>query len=342
VDVLKAALFDEIKSMKIINRDLPIMKQNEVLIQVITTGICGSEIHAYNGSHPFRKPPSILGHEVVGVVEKVGSNVFHLVEGDRVTVEPHYGCEECSYCVKGDYHLCHQKVVLGTESWQGGFAEYITAPATTVYKLPSELPSQIGVLTEPLAVGIHAVRIADVKKGDKIAILGAGPIGLLVSIAAHEAGAEVIFLTDMVDHNLDTGKKLGATDVVNSKSQSVVEYLNNRLLAVDKVFITVGIKSVFEDALQIVRKKGKIINLAIFENEVGVDLNKVFMSEIQILGSSMYVKEDFLEAIRIISEGLYPFEILTRHSFSMNEINEALNVASIKKDNAIKVLVKVT
>lgn len=203
---MKAALFDDIKSIKIINQESPDIKQNEVLIKVITVGICGSEIHAYDGSHPFRKPPSILGHEVVGVIEQVGSNVFDLVEGDKVTVEPQYSCNECVYCLKGDYHLCNKKVVLGTEAWPGGFAEYMTAPASTVYKLPKELPSHIGVLTEPLAVGVHAVRLANVKKGDKVAILGSGPIGLLVSVAAREAGADVVVITDTLDRNLEAGK----------------------------------------------------------------------------------------------------------------------------------------
>lgn len=106
------------------------------------------------------------------------------------------------------------------------------------------------------------------------------------------------------------------------------------------MFVTVGIKSVFEDALNIVKKRGKVITIAIFGKEIAIDLNKIFMSEIQVLGSSMYVKEDFLEAVRIISERNYTFDILTRHSFPINEVNEAMNSASTKKDGAIKVLVE--
>lgn len=336
---MKAALFDEIDSITLIDKDIPEAKPNEAILKVITTGICGSEIHAYKGTHPFRKPPSILGHEAVGVIEKLGSDVSDFNIGDTVTIEPHYGCGECRECLAGDYHLCNQKTVLGTKKWDGSFAEYMAVPATTIYKLPESLSPSVGVLAEPLAVGVHAVKKADVQKGDKVAVLGAGPIGLLTAVAARSAGAETICITDAMEHNLVAGKEIGATDAVNVKEDSIVDYVHEHVGNVDKVFITIGLKSAADEALQIVKKKGKIVSIAIFEGETGIDLNKVFMSEIEIIGSSMYVKEDFEQAISILQEDKYPLDILTKHQFAMNEINTAMSVAQTKEDGAIKVLI---
>ncbi|WP_339226720.1 alcohol dehydrogenase catalytic domain-containing protein [Oceanobacillus sp. FSL K6-2867] len=336
---MKAALFDEIKNISLIDKEMPSVGSDEVLIKVLQTGICGSEIHAYNGKHPFREPPSILGHEVVGAVFKLGSDVNGFNEGDIVTVEPQYGCFDCEYCKRGDYHLCNNKTILGTSKWEGAFAEYISAPASTVYRLSEDIPYKVGALAEPLAVGVHAVKIAGIEKGDKVAILGSGPIGLLTAVAANNAGADRIVITDTLKHNLEAGKALGMTDTVDIGECSLTDYVKEHLGSVDKVFLTVGFESVVDDAFEIISKKGKMISIAIFEGKTGVDLNKVFMSEIQILGSSMYIREDFQEAINIISQQKYPLEVLTGHSFKLDEINEAMEAAATKKDNAIKVLI---
>ena len=172
-----------------------------------------------------------------------------------------------------------------------------------------------------------------------MAILGSGPIGLLTAVAAHHTGAERIVITDTLKHNLDAGKALGVSDTVDITECSITDYVKEHLGSVDKVFLTVGFESIVDDAFEIISKKGKIISIAIFEGNTVVDLNKVFMSEIQILGSSMYIKEDFQEAINIISQQKYPLEVLTRHTFKLDEINEAMEVAATKKDNAIKVLI---
>lgn len=339
--ILKAALFDRIKNMRMIEKDIPNVLQNEILIKVSTVGICGSEVHAYNGKHPFRKPPSILGHEVIGNVVKIGENIFDFKIGDRVTVEPHYGCGHCTLCINGNYHLCQKKVVLGTNSWDGGFAEYMTAPEQAVYKIPEELSPDVAVLTEPLAVGVHAVNLAKVKKGDKVAILGSGPIGLLVAVAAHYAGAHTICLTDVVNRNLEIGKKLGATDVINIREESLKDYISANVGDFDYVFITVGLKSVIDDALDIIKKRGKVISIALFEEKTPVDLNKFMISEVQMLGSSMYVKEDFKKALNIIISQKYPLELLVTNRFKFNKINEAMDVALTKSGSPIKIVVDI-
>lgn len=339
---MKVALFDRIENISMMEKDIPKIQDHEVLIEVIVAGICGSEVHAFIGTHPFRKPPSILGHELIGKVVKVGPDITDFEIGDRVTVEPQIGCGKCGPCLEGFYNLCKQKVVLGTEKWDGAFAEYMIAPEQTVYKVPQALSMEEAVLTEPLAVGVHAVNIAKIKKGDKIAILGSGPIGLLVTVAAHYAGAETICLSDAIHRNLEVGKNLGATDVVNIKEQSLQEYVSDNIGEFDHVFLTVGINSVIDDALNIIKKRGKIISIALFTEKTPVDLNKFMLSEAQMFGSSMYVREDFEKAIEIIASGIYPLKDLVTNRVSFDEIGEALDAAHTKSGSPIKIVVDIT
>lgn len=336
---MRAALFDHIKNMTMIEKDIPEIGENEVLIQLITAGICGSEVHAYVGTHPFRTPPSILGHEVIGNIVLIGDNVTTLNVGDMVTVEPHVGCGHCSQCLEGRYNLCKEKVVLGTQKWDGGFAEYMTAPEQAVYIIPKTLSPHLAVLTEPLAVGVHAVNVADVKKGDKVAILGSGPIGLVTAVAAHYKGADTICLTDAIDNNLVIGKRLCATDVVNIREQSLQNYVSANICEFDHVFITFGHKSVIDDAFNVIKRKGKIISIALFEEKVPIDLNKVMISEVQMFGSSMYVKEDFKMAIDIIASQKYNLELLVTHRYPFEQINEAMETALSKSGSPIKIVV---
>jgi len=135
---MKAAVLTEIHKVEIKDVEKPEIKDNEVLIKVKSTGICGSDLHAYRGHHPFRKPPVILGHEVSGVVEEIGDVVNNIKNGDRVTVEPQLGCGECEYCLTGKYNLCIDRRAPGIGNWHGSFAEYFVAPEGTVYKLTGQ------------------------------------------------------------------------------------------------------------------------------------------------------------------------------------------------------------
>lgn len=338
---MRAAIFDKIESMTIAEREIPELEKKEVLIKVIKAGICGSDVHAYIGKHPFRSPPSILGHELVGKIHKVGEEVDGLTVGDLVTVEPHVGCGECSPCKRGIYNLCENKAVLGTEKWAGAFAEYIAAPEETVYKLPASLSLEEAVLVEPLAVGVHAVNVADVKQGDKVAILGSGPIGLVTAVAAHAKGATTICLTDAIETNLKVGKQLGATHTVNIAKESFTEYAKEHIGEFDHIFLTVGVQAVLDEAFTALKRKGKLITIALYGQKSQIDLDQFMISEVQMLGSSMYVKEDFEEAIEIVKSHKYNLKSLVTHQYSFDEIEEAMNVSLTKKGNPIKVVVDI-
>ncbi len=220
---MKAALVTDVEKVSIEEIERPVIKDDEVLIKVKTVGVCGSDLHLFRGTHAFRKPPAILGHEIAGEVVEIGKRVRNLKVGDRVTVEPQYGCGECEFCRKGLINLCTKKIVPGTAKWIGVFVEYFNAPEKTVYKLNDSVSYPMGTMIEPLAVAVRGFRRATVKEKDCVVILGSGTIGLLCLVVARQMGYKTIICTDTAQFNLDMALKHGATLAINPLEVDVVE-----------------------------------------------------------------------------------------------------------------------
>ncbi|MGF6953697.1 2-desacetyl-2-hydroxyethyl bacteriochlorophyllide A dehydrogenase [Neobacillus sp. B4I6] len=341
--MMRAAVIDKPFSVELQEVGIPDIKlANEVKIQVKVTGICGSEIHAYHGTHPFRIPPVISGHEVAGVVIEIGSEVKSVSVGDRVTVEPHYGCGVCRHCQAGNYHICKEKKVLGTQEWIGSFGEFIVVPENTIVKLPDNVSFEQGALIEPLAVGVHAVRKARVGLGDKVAILGAGPIGLGLLLAVKNSGATKIFITDAVDFNLDIAKKLGATSPIHTIHEDAVQRILDETNGegVDTVFIAVGIQSVLNDSFKMVRRGGKVSEVALFGKKPEIDISYIQNKEIQLIGSNMYVRDDFEIAAEAIAANMFDTSLLISKVVPIEDIKNAMKMVDEKLENVVKVLLK--
>ncbi|RTQ94130.1 zinc-dependent alcohol dehydrogenase [Lysinibacillus telephonicus] len=336
---MKVAEFDKIRSIVIKQGQPPKHSVGEVLVKTLLTGICGSEVHAYLGTHPFRLPPSVLGHEVIGEIISVGKGCKGLQEGDLVVIEPHYGCGKCFACENGDYNLCTEKTILGTVKWPGSFGEQFVAPAQCVYKIPKEFDSRY-ILVEPLAVGYHAVKKAEIQKGENVLIIGGGPIGILTGVAAKEAGAEKIYISDIAELNLKTVEDLNIGEAINSLKVDLEEYLKNQVI--QHVFITVGITKGIEDACKLIVRKGKIISIALFEKSVPLDFNQVMIKEIQIFGSSMYTQDDFVNSINLVNSSKYPLEKIITKTYKFNDIHQAMEDCVLKSRETIKSVVDFT
>lgn len=253
---MKAVYVEDAYKIVVKEIDIPEIAANEVLIKVKSAGICGSDLHTYKGLHPFRKPPVIIGHEVAGEIVKVGEAVTRLAAGDRVTVEPQTGCGICEYCLAGLVNYCEQRGAPGIGGWYGTMAEYFAAPEQTVFKLPEGMSFDQGVLVEPFAVGVHAVRKAGIGLGDKVAILGAGPIGLLAMAAAKAAGATTLLVTDVMDYALEGAIKMGATHSLNIMSKPDWTEQATALIGghFDKVLVAAGVPGIIDQSLKLLRK----------------------------------------------------------------------------------------
>ena len=331
----EVAYFKEIEEPQIQN-------PTDVKIQVKVTGICGSEVHAYHGKHPFRIPPVVSGHEFSGVIVEVGSQVTKYRVGDRVTAEPHYGCGHCVECSEGHYNVCAAKKVLGSNGWSGSFGEFIVVPEQTVVKLDDGVTFEQGALIEPLAVGMHAVRQNDVSLGQNILIIGAGTIGLGVYLCAKIANPAKIIMADVVDNNLEIARKLGCTDTINSAKEDlearVMEITGG--VGADITFLAFGNAPVVEAAAKCTRRCGVISEIAIMPNGVGAPFGLIQNKELVVRGSNMYTRKDYEVVVDALNKGLIQTDLMISKIYPIEQMTEAMEMADKRTEPVVKVMMK--
>lgn len=340
---MRAALIDKPFSVKFTDVPEPmITRGNEVKIQTFVAGICGSEIHAFHGTHPFRIPPLVSGHEVTGTIVEVGRDVCDYKVGDRVTVEPHYGCGVCDLCKEGRYNICSEKSVLGAKGWVGSFGEFFVVPEQIVIKLPDNLSFEKGVLIEPIAVGMHAVRQSGLNVGQTVAIIGTGPIGLGVMLSAKMAGASKIIMTDVLDYNLEMAQKMGCKYTINALKedvlQKVLEITDGK--GADVTYIAFGNENTFADALKITKRGGAVLEIAIMGAPVKIPISILQQHEIRMIGCNMYTRIDFEIVRDAIACGDFDVEPLISKIMPIEEVEKAMEIVDKKLENVIKVLLK--
>ena len=337
---MKTAILEA--SHQIVVREIEDLKPGptEILIKTVVAGVCGSDLHAFKGLHPFRKPPVILGHEVAGTVVKTGPAVKGFQEGDRVTVMPLLACEQCDACRRGSPQICLNKKVPGPGAWPGFFAEYALSEASIAYKIGEHTRFSEGVLAEPLAVAIHSVRRAEVKKGANVLVLGAGTIGILTAAAAANTGAEEIAITDLFASNLSTVASLCGAIPYDAADKNLTEKIARRHGKFDIVFLCSGAPTTVQQALHLVRPGGKIVVVGMFLDAVPLDLLSVTLREIEIVGSVVYTHDDFQNALKWIDSGDTPFGRLITHTFPLEKAQEAMLQLMEHQENPLKILLK--
>ncbi len=338
---MKSAILKAPEQIEIEETATPKPEPGEILIRVRAAGICGSDIHAYDGLHPRRQPPVVLGHEFAGDIAAVGAQVETYQPGDRVTAMPHAVCGTCGPCRRGWTNMCDSKRLLGSTSWPGAFAEFVVVPQDTVYRLDPSLNYIHGALVEPLAVGVHAVRQGKVKLGDRVAVLGAGPIGMLSLLCAREAGAAELISSDLYDFNLAAARRLGADCIVNSTTENLVskvtaQYGRN---AVDVAVIAAGVPGLLDQAFEIVRKKGRIILVAIFNQPVTIDIEKSRLKEQDIIASSTYLHRDYLSALGLLRSKSKEIKSIVTHRVPFEKIADTVRMVKHRTEDTIKAIV---
>ncbi|MDF2593411.1 MAG: gutB 2 [Clostridia bacterium] len=340
---MRAAYVVESEKVEIKDVNVPALKDDEVLIKVKTVGVCGSDLHLFKGTHAFRKPPAVLGHEVAGDIVEVGKSVTNFKIGDRVTVEPHLGCGECEFCKQDLVNLCTSKKAPGTPAWIGTFVEYFNAPEKAVYKINDNVSYEMGTLIEPLAVAVHAIDRITVAEKDTLAILGSGTIGLLALVAAREAGYKNIICTDTQEFNLEMALKEGATLALNPLKEDVVakvkEFTGGR--GVDVALIAADSKVIVDQASAMVRKRGEVGVIAMITEKIPVYTYSFVFNEQTLFGAMTYETKDFVKATEMINDGLDLSDFLTQ-KLPLEETQKALDVLNEKKENVVKVIVEVS
>lgn len=333
--------------------DPPPPKSGEVRIQVEWAGICGTDLEEYcfgplyipvDKPNPItgRKAPMVLGHEFVGTVCEVGSDVKEFKVGDCVTPDTALFCGECYYCKRNMVHLCPKLALLGLMT-DGGFAEYVNAPAYMCYNLPENLPAGAGALAEPLAVAVRAVRIGGVKIGDRVAIIGAGIIGLMCLHAARLAGASKVYVVEPEKHRREVAHKLGSDAEIDPTGTDPVQAVKNLTdsLGADVVLEAGGNTITMSMSPKFCRKAGTTVILGLHNEPVPIELFPVVCGEITIKGSFSHVyNEDFADAVDILGSKQVEVESLISARINIDDIVEK-GFKELMKDKSkyLKILV---
>jgi len=304
---MKALLLSKYRELEIADLPTPAVGAGEVLIRVGACGICGSDVHGYDGSSGRRIPPIVMGHEAAGRIASVGTGVTGLAEGDRVTFDSTIYCGACGYCRRGEVNLCDHRQVLGVScgdySRAGAFAEFVAVPARVVYKLPESISFAEAAMLEAAAVAIHGVSLAKVSTESTALVVGAGTIGVLTLQALRAAGCKRVLVSDVDATRLKMAKDLGAADVLLADTDVVAQILQRTGgVGVDVAMEAVGRNETVNAAIASVRKGGTVVLVGNISPEVTLPLQKVVTRQIRLQGSCASAGE-YPEAIKLMASG---------------------------------------
>ncbi len=306
---MKALLLKEYKQLEITEMPVPDFGPEDVLVRVKACGICGSDVHGYDGHTGRRIPPIVMGHEASGVIESVGPHVRRFRPGERVTFDSTVYCGKCSFCRRGAVNLCDNRNVLGVSCVDyrrhGAFAEFVAIPEHIVYKLPDSLSFEQAALIESVSIAFHAVNITPRQMGESVVVVGAGMIGQLVIQTIRNAGCGRLIAVDIDDARLEMASKCGADFGINASSPD----LRDRILAetqgtgADMAFEAVGAEAPFNTALASLRKGGVLTLIGNLSPRVEMPLQQVVTREITLLGSCASAGE-YPACIELMARGV--------------------------------------
>ncbi len=297
------------RQMELRREPAPMPKAGEVLVEVASVGICGSELSGYLGQNSLRRPPLIMGHEAAGRIafdcDAALSDGSPARAGTRVTFNPLLTCGVCDLCRAGKSNLCRNRQLISAHR-PGAFATYVAVPARLCFPLPEHLSLTMGSLTEPLACGVRAVAHADAPQ--HLVILGAGPIGLLCLVAARAAGIEQILVSDVSERRLAVARAWGATATVNARDNVLAAVQAFAPGGADAAIDAVGLAITRDQAVRAVIPGGRVVFIGLHEEESMVPANYIVRQEISIIGSFTYSDADFARALDLLAAGRVPLD----------------------------------
>lgn len=344
MDKMKAALMTEPGEIEIVEKDIPQVKDSEVLVKVEHVGLCGSDLHYYQHGRIgdfVVEEPIILGHEAAGRVVKTGKDTVNLKEGDLVALEPGIPCGECEFCKTGRYNLCPDVEFLATPPYDGAFAEYLAYPENMCFKLPAGMDTVEGALIEPLAVGFHAANQAEAQIGQTAAILGAGCIGLVTLMSLMARGIKQIYIADLIDLRLEKADEIGAFQTLNAGDVDVVEEImkNTDNEGVDIVIETAGSKITARQTVELVKRGGKIVLVGMAADpKIEFDFGKLQAKE-ALLNTVFRYRNIYPAAIKAVGDKIIDVKQIVTDTFGFSEIKRAFDYNINNKEDTVKVVI---
>ena len=347
---MQAAVFEGMRTLCVRTIPDPEPTLDDIVIRVTACGICGSDLHSYT-TGAFIKPGQVMGHEFCGEVVEVGSQVQGIAVGERVTAMPFNACYACQACMRGETHLCYnlsgQAIAYGLP---GAFAEYLRIPRATlnrnVFTLPQQLSDMAGAMVEPLAVAVHAVRLANPDIGAKVVVIGAGLIGQCMIQALKARGVGLVVVSEVSEKRADLARLGGADVVLNPETGNIIEQVGQvigfvpgrRTAAADMVFDCAGVPAAFGQALRLVRPGGTLTLTALYEEQVQFDISRLVWSEVKLLGTFGY-RDEFPQTIELLRTGTVKLEQLVTDCFPLAQTSAGFE-RQLVKNQAVKVMIQ--
>jgi len=337
---MKVAMYYNNKDVRIEEQEIPEISDDELLVKVISSGICGSDVMEW---YRIKKAPLVLGHEISGVVEKTGKKVKTFKKGDRVFVTHHVPCNECHFCKNDQQTLCN--TIHNTKFYPGGFAQYLRVPEINIRygtkKLPDNISFDEATFIEPLACVVRGFRKMKYKKGKTILVLGSGMAGLLNIKLARAYGAKKIFATDIDDYRLKLAKKMGADVVINAKDkipEKIIKQNNSKLA--DYVILCAGVSSAVRQAIESVECGGTILWFAMTKpgEKVCIPFFDLWNKQVTTVSTYAGAGKDITDAIDLLSSKKIDVNDMISHKLPLKEIQKGFKLAAEAK-KSMKVII---
>ena len=342
---MRALLLSEYKTLSVVDMPTPEIGDDDVLVRVRACGICGSDIHGYDGSTGRRIPPLVMGHEAAGVIERVGRGVHGFEPGERVSFDSTVSCGTCPFCRRGQINLCDNRTVLGVSCGDyrrhGAFAEYVAVPSRILYKLPDSLPFERAALIESVSIAVHAVSRHVPQPDDTVVVVGAGMIGLLVIQVLKAKGPKDIVAVDVDPRKLALAQRMGATRTLNPKDndmQAAVRDVTGGRGA-DVSFEVVGHGDTVLSAIRSLRKGGTVVLVGNLSPTVELPLQEVVSRELSVLGSCASSGE-IPECIDLLARGVVDVDPIISLKASLDEGPELFARLYAGDETLMKVIIQ--
>ncbi|MBN1681478.1 MAG: alcohol dehydrogenase catalytic domain-containing protein [Anaerolineae bacterium] len=347
---MKAGILYNANDIRVGEAPDPHVAPDEVLIKSAYAGICGTDLHIYRGEfHERVTYPAIQGHEFGGIVEEVGSNVQGISVGDRVAVDPILSCHACPACLTGHINACRSLKLLGVDI-NGGYGQYVAAPASHIFHLPDSVPMTHAPMVEMYGLGHHILQRGRVQPGEIVVLLGAGKLGLsILDVLCHSASPGLTVVVDRQPFRLDTAQKLGADHAINiEQTDPVVTVMElTQGVGVDVVIEAVGHYHLVDgqepplaQAVKMVRNGGRIITAGLGEQLSAVHFKTLVIKEAEIIASRVTCGE-FPRAIRMMAKGLLHPDLLITHQMPMRDVTQAFDIVDRDQPDTIKIVLDV-
>ena len=314
-------------------RAKPTANENEVVMQIAAVGVCGTDIHAYAGNQPFFSYPRVLGHEASGVITEIGKNVFDFKIGQRVALIPYVSCDECDACKSGKTNCCEKISVIGVHE-DGAFSEYLAVPAKNILPIADSVDFTTAALIEPFAISAHAVRRAQLNKGDDVLVVGAGPIGLGTAAIAFADGANVVVADTSSERRLHIQKQLPGIKAFDPANEKLEDFFNGKLPLI--VIDATGNPKAMNNAVNSIRHGGRIVFVGLFKGNLEIHDPDFHKKETTMMGSRNATFEDFSKVQKLMSEGKISAKMMLTHLFDYDELGDIYEEKITKNKALIK------